>query len=36
LVEALDLAVGARPVRLRGQVADAVFCEQAAEVAAAR
>ena len=28
LVEALDLAVGARPVRLRGEMADAVAGEQ--------
>ena len=28
LVEALDLAVGARPARLRGEMADAVAGEQ--------
>jgi hypothetical protein len=31
LVEALDLSVGAWPVRLGGEVADAAACEQLAQ-----
>jgi hypothetical protein len=34
LVEALDFAVGARPIRLRGEVLDAAGGEQLAEAAA--